>query len=133
MDIAIGCALLDDDVQTALELSWALRTSSANLWTSRTYSPVDPAEVEEFDPAAVLLVVEKNITAIDGERDTEVVLSAGDALATEIMDRLNRPRPEIPGTGAVLELSLIGGEPGWASRGRRFCQLGDLGQALTAL
>ncbi|MGH3972730.1 MAG: hypothetical protein ACRDS9_05325, partial [Pseudonocardiaceae bacterium] len=112
-----GCALLDQDVRTAIELSWAVRTRDSSLWTSDTYSPVDPAELEEFDPAAVLLVVEKNITALDGQSGIEILLSAADALATEVMDRLNRPWPEVPGVG-VLEISLVADDLVWASRGR---------------
>ncbi|WP_328530177.1 hypothetical protein OG984_03045 [Nocardioides sp. NBC_00368] len=120
-----GCALLDQDVRTAIELSWAVRTRDSSLWTSDTYSPVDPAELEEFDPAAVLLVVEKNITALDGQSGIEILLSAADALATEVMDRLNRPWPEVPGVG-VLEISLVADDLVWASRGRAVCRFGGL-------
>lgn len=128
MDIASGCALLDEDLRTALELSWAIRTYTANLWTSRIYSPVDPAELVEFDTAAVLLVVEKNITALDGRSSTEVLISAADALATEIMDRLNRPWPEVPGRpGVLLQIRLVDGALVWCHAGETVCRLGDLG------
>jgi len=133
MDIASGCALLDDDVSTTLELSWAICHQACVLWSSRAYRPPDPAELGEFDPVDLLVVIDKNITVLDGGSDAEIVLNAADELATVIMDRLNRPWPEVPGTGAVLEISLIDGELGWASGGRRLCRLGDLGRALRVL
>lgn len=127
MDIASGCALLDKDVSTTLELPWALRTQTVELWTSRTYTPPSPAELDEFDPADFLLIVDKNIKAIDAGSDIEIIRDAADAIATEIMDRLNRPWPEIPAGGAVLEISLLDGDLVWATAGQKICRLGDLG------
>lgn len=133
MDIARGCTLLDEDVRITLELPWAICTQDAVVWSSRTYTPADPAELGEFDPADLLLVVDKNITVLDGGSDIEIVLNAADAVATEIMDRLNRPWPEIPGTRTMLAVGLIDGDLVWASGGRTVCWLGFLGRALSAL
>lgn len=133
MDIARGCTLLDGDVTNTLELPWAVCTQDSVLWGSRTYTPPDPAALGEFDPADLLLVVDKNIKVLDGESDIEVVLSAADEVATEIMDRLHRPWPEVPRTGTVLEVGLADGDLVWASGGRTVCRLGFLGHALRAL
>lgn len=138
-----GCALLDKDVATTLELPWAVRTYTADLWASRTYTPPDPGDLEGFDPADLLLVVDKTIKALDGASDVEIVLSAADEVATEVMDRLNRPWPEMPveaihtvarwftpRSRMVLEIKLVDGDLSWCYDGERVCAIGGLG-ALT--
>ena len=128
MDIASGCALLDKDVSTTLGLPWALRIQNIDLWTSSTYSPPERADVDGFDPAEILLIVDNNIKALAGRSAADILLDATDALATEIMDRLNRPWPELadrPGT--VLEIIVIDGDLVWCSDGQPMSRLGDLG------
>lgn len=129
MDIASGCERLNKDVSTVLELSWALRIQGIDLWTSNTYAPRDRADLEGFDPAEVILIVDNNVKTLGGESAADILLDATDALATEIMDRLNRPWPELadrPGT--VLEINVIDGDLVWCSDGKPVSQLGDLGK-----
>lgn len=133
MDIARGCKLLDDDISATLELSWAIGYQTAILWSSRSYTPPDPAELAEFDPADLLLVVDKNIKVVDDGTDAEIVRSVADDVATEIMDRLSRPWPEVFGRpGVVLEIGLVDGSLAWCSDGVPVCRLGDLGTLVAA-
>ncbi|MGH3998128.1 MAG: hypothetical protein ACRDTJ_11770 [Pseudonocardiaceae bacterium] len=125
MDIASGCSRLDRDISTALELSWAIRSHTAVLWSSRSYTPPDPAELAEFDPAELLLVVDKNIKVLDGDTDAEVLLDAADEVATQVVDQLNRPWPEVD-HGRVLQIRLVAGDLVWTWHDRTVFRLGDL-------
>lgn len=130
MDIVDRCALLDEDISTVLELSWALCSHAGVVWSSRTYTPPDPADLAEFDlakfdPGALLLVVDQNIMVIEGDTDTELMLDAADEVATQIMDQLNQPWPEVI-PGQVLQIRMADGDLVWTWHDRTVCRLGDL-------
>lgn len=128
MDISSGCERLHQDVSTSAEVSWALVTGATPLWQSPAYVPPAPGSLEEFDAGSVLLVVDDNITALDGGSPEGLLMEAADELSTAIMDRLNRPWPELAEpVGVVLQVGLIDGVVGWYSGGDCACGLGDLG------
>lgn len=127
MDIARGCALLHEDVSTVLELSWGLGYRDGPLWVSEPFTPLEKDALDDFDSSDLLLVVDNNIKVLDAGTDAEIVRSAADELATEIMDRLNRPWPAAPGRSGVLEIGLIDDEIFWLHDGEKVCRLGELG------
>lgn len=127
MDIADGCVLLDRDVSATIELPWAILAEAKELWASRTYIS-GRADLDDFDIADLLLVVDHNVSVLDGSTPEEILVAAGDALATEVMDRLNKPWPVLfDRPGEVLEIALLDGEVLWCSGTRPARPLGSLG------
>lgn len=119
MGIKSRYRLLDDDIrESGLDLGWAIvRTPSTAVWKSADDFEPDPETLRDFEDDELVLAVDRNVRVLTEEDPALLLAEVADALAEEIMDRLNRPWPELQ-VGLVLMPVVDSGAVFWDPQNR---------------
>lgn len=133
-NISDNLTLLDRDVGSAaveaggVHLQWGVfHAPGVPLWRSDIFFEPDTESIQGFEDGEVVLAIDRNVRALsESDPTTTLLIEVAEALAEEVMDRLNRPWPElIDGTAVLSPTETDDGRVVWSGGGWSI-PLGDL-------